>query len=90
MASAQVQAALPAPVPALSQYESRYDPKIILNHPEFKILNPANDSKVLDDKEKNIACTYNEKHEVSMVNKPRPTAGKGECVVHVHATGICG
>jgi L-iditol 2-dehydrogenase len=86
MASAQVQAPLPAP--NVSQYESRYDPTVILNHPEFKILKP--DDKALEDKEKNIACTYNEKHEVSMVNKPRPTAGKGECVVHVRATGICG
>jgi len=86
MASAQVQAALPAPAP--SQYESRYDPTLVLKHPEFKIL-PQDDSSLKDEK-KNIACTYNEKHEVNMVNKPMPSVGKGECLVHVRATGICG
>ena len=72
--------AVPQP-PLLSQYEAAYDPSLILSHPEFK--------KLADDKA-NLACCYNPAHEVNMVIKPVPKARKGECVVHVKATGICG
>lgn len=74
--------------PNQSQYETTYDPKKILAHPEFQVL--KNDDPALKDKSKNLSCAYNEKHEVHMINKPIPKAGKGECVVHVRATGICG
>lgn len=76
-----------APAP-LSEYEVRYDPKKVLDHAEFRLL--QEDAADLLDEKKNIACAYNEKHEVNMINKPVPRAGKGECVVHVKATGICG
>lgn len=81
-----VEAVVPAPV--TSQYEIAYDPTKVLTHPEFAILKEG--SKELQDKEANIACAYNEKHEVTMMRKPVPKAGKGECVVHVRSTGICG
>jgi L-iditol 2-dehydrogenase len=76
------------PAPVRSQYEEHYDPTVILKHPEFAIL--PNDAVDLSDKSLNVACAYNEKHEVTMIKKPVPKAGKGECVVHVKATGICG
>eukprot|EP01117_Protostelium_nocturnum_P006119 TRINITY_DN2205_c0_g1_i1.p1 TRINITY_DN2205_c0_g1~~TRINITY_DN2205_c0_g1_i1.p1 ORF type:complete len:387 (-),score=124.73 TRINITY_DN2205_c0_g1_i1:96-1256(-) len=63
-----------------------YDPNFVLKHPEFKILNagevPAPGS--------NIACAYNHKNEIHLINKPIPKAGEGQVVVHVRATGICG
>jgi hypothetical protein len=79
--------AVPQP-PLLSQYESAYDPSLLLNHPEFKKLD-AN-APELNDPKANLACCYNPAHEVNMVNKPVPKARKGECIVHVRATGICG
>jgi L-iditol 2-dehydrogenase len=81
-----VEAVIPAPV--TSQYEIAYDPTKVLKHPEFAILQDG--SAELQNKEANIACAYNEKHEVTMMKKPVPKPGKGECVVHVRATGICG
>jgi len=79
--------AVPQP-PLLSQYEAAYDPSLILSHPEFKKL--ADDAPELADDKANLACCYNPAHEVNMVIKPVPKARKGECVVHVKATGICG
>lgn len=77
-----------ASVPALTAYETRYDPKKVLTHPDFRVLD-AND-QALNDPKANIACAYNEKHEVHLIHKPMPTAGEGEVIVHVRATGICG
>jgi L-iditol 2-dehydrogenase len=75
--------------PALkSVFETLYDPTEILTHPEFKLLKEGD--KELTDKEANLGCFYNPKHEVNMVNKPVPKARAGECIVHVRATGICG
>jgi L-iditol 2-dehydrogenase len=74
--------------PLLSQYEAAYDPSLILQHPEFKKLAP--DAPELQDPKANLACCYNPAHEVNMVNKPVPKARRGECIVHVRATGICG
>lgn len=79
--------AVPNP-PLLSQYEVAYDPALTLNHPEFKKL--ADDAPELQDPKANLACCYNPAHEVNMVNKPVPKARKGEAIVHVKATGICG
>lgn len=76
------------PAPVLSAYEKAYDPTVVLNHPEFAVLPPT--SAEVSDKSLNIACAYDEKHEVKMIKKPVPKAGKGECVVHVKSTGICG
>lgn len=72
----------------LTVYQSHYDPEKVLKHPDFRILSEG-DSE-LSDQQSNIACAYNEKHEVHMIHKPTPVAGVGECVVHVRATGICG
>lgn len=77
------------PAPILSEYERHYDPKVVLTHPEFAVL-PSSDKSTLEDGKINLACAYNEKHEVTMIKKPVPKAGPGECVVHVRATGICG
>ncbi|WWC89567.1 uncharacterized protein L201_004491 [Kwoniella dendrophila CBS 6074] len=78
-----------APNPALkSQYETKYDPKKILNDPEFKILSQG-DSE-LQDKKLNIACAYDEKHNIKMIKKPIPKAREGEVVIRIRATGICG
>ncbi|OCF30958.1 L-iditol 2-dehydrogenase [Kwoniella heveanensis CBS 569] len=74
--------------PLLSQYEAHYDPSKVLKHPEFRILEA--DAPELKDKEANIACAYNPAHEVHMIKKPRFKPGKGEAIVHVRSTGICG
>ncbi|ODN77208.1 hypothetical protein L202_05729 [Cryptococcus amylolentus CBS 6039] len=74
-------------IPA-SKYETHYDPKKVLTHPDFKILEEG--APELDSKEENIACTYNPQHEVKMVRKGKVEPGKGEVTVHVKATGICG
>jgi len=87
-ASASTAVSAPPVPPLPSQYEIRYDPSKILQHPEFKKLPKG--SPELDDKTRNLACCYNPAHEVNMVNKPVPKAGEGECVVHIRATGICG
>lgn len=74
--------------PVLSQYEEDYHPQKILSDPKFKVLPP--DAPELNDANANLGCFYNEKHEINMTNKPIPKARKGECVVHVKASGICG
>ncbi|ODN73131.1 hypothetical protein L202_07697 [Cryptococcus amylolentus CBS 6039] len=74
-------------IPA-SKYEAHYDPKKVLAHPDFKILEEG--APELDSREENIACTYNPQHEVKMVKKGKVEPGEGEVTVHVKATGICG
>ncbi|KAK0491437.1 L-arabinitol 4-dehydrogenase [Armillaria novae-zelandiae] len=63
-----------------------YDPRQVLDHPEFKILGP-NDKPT---KGANIAVFYNHHHELHMVEKPRPKPGPGQVLLHVRASGICG
>lgn len=77
------------PVNAATQFEVRYDPKKVLEHPEFRIIKSATDPALFDP-EANLACAYNEHHEVHLINKPRPEIGHGEALVRVKATGICG
>ena len=72
----------------MSQYEEHYDPRKVLMHPEFKILEAG--APELSDETKNLACAYNQHKQVHMINKPVPKAGKNECIVHVKNTGICG
>ena len=83
-------AAPTSPAPPVSHFESYYDPQKVLSHPEFRIIDPSD--PVLADKSKkaNVACAYNEKHEVHLIHKPLPAVGEGEVLVHVKATGICG
>ena len=74
--------------PELSQYEAYYNPRKVLEHPDFRLLKKGDPE--LEDPERNIACAYNEKRQVNMVNKPMPPCGPHECIVHVKNTGICG
>lgn len=73
---------------AKSFYEEAYDPARVLNSSEFKVLAP--NDPVLQDKNANIACAYNPAHEVHLIQKPKTEPRKGEAIVHVRATGICG
>ncbi|KAJ9092708.1 hypothetical protein QFC19_008633 [Naganishia cerealis] len=70
----------------------QYDPRKILDHPEFKVLTSAEVEGYVSagDKEVNLACCYNEKKEVHLVRKPTLGPGRGEVLLHVRATGICG
>jgi L-iditol 2-dehydrogenase len=70
----------------------QYDPSKILNHPEFKVLTQSEIDEYVKkgDKETNLACCYNAKKEVHLVRKPTLRPGKGEVLIHVRATGICG
>jgi L-iditol 2-dehydrogenase len=63
-----------------------YSPLKVLQHPDFRILSPA--EKPLPTA--NIAAFYNPAHEIHLVEKPRPTPGPGQVLLHVRATGICG
>ena len=76
------------PAVPISHYENYYDPKKVLSHPEFRIIDSSD--AALGDKKANVACAYNEKHEVHLIHKPMPVVGEGEVLVHVRATGICG
>lgn len=67
-------------------YESQYDPRKVLESSEFRILSDNDNVSSKD----NIACAYNPAHEIHLIQKPVPKAAKGECIVHVRATGICG
>lgn len=86
----------PSSLNMLTAYERAYDPQAIINHPEFKVLDhPAPSAEDIErlkakKEEINLACAYNEKKEVHLVVKPKPTAREGECIVRVRATGICG
>ena len=63
-----------------------YSPLKVLQHPDFRILSPG--EKPLPTA--NIAAFYNPAHEIHLVEKPRPTPGPGQVLLHVRATGICG
>lgn len=67
-------------------YAETYSPRKVLDDPSFRVLAsgeaPASDA--------NIAAFYNPNHEIHLVEKPRPTPGPGQVLVHVRATGICG
>jgi len=69
-----------------ADYTEQYDPKKILQHQDFKIL--GSDEK--PSKDANIAAFYNPSHEIHLVQKPKPTPGPGQVLLHVKATGICG
>jgi L-iditol 2-dehydrogenase len=69
-----------------SGYADIYSPRKVLDDPSFRVLTsgeaPAPDA--------NIAAFYNPNHEIHLVEKPRPTPGPGQVLVHVRSTGICG
>lgn len=63
-----------------------YDPKRIVEHPEFKILK----EKPAKGTSKNIALCYDVDHVNKFVEKPRLDPSPGQVEVKVRATGICG
>ncbi|KAI9619449.1 hypothetical protein H4Q26_014211 [Puccinia striiformis f. sp. tritici PST-130] len=67
-----------------------YDPRNVLDSAEFEILTDAKKVKAYSDENKNIACCYNDKQQILMVNKPIPKAHPGQVLLHIRATGICG
>lgn len=67
-------------------YEQRYDPSKVLTHPDFELL----DDSAIPGSDCNLACAYTPNHEVKLIKKPMPKPGKGEVVLHIRATGICG
>jgi len=60
-----------------------------LKDKDFRVLDKDEDPYKLP-KDTNLACFYNPAHEIHLVQKPMPKAGKGQCVIKVRATGICG
>ncbi|WWD00009.1 hypothetical protein V866_006917 [Kwoniella sp. B9012] len=77
------------PLPPLkSQYVVKYDPERVLHASEYKVLQDGDDE--LSNGKSNIACAYDEQHNIKMINKPIPKAREGEVVIRVRATGICG
>jgi L-iditol 2-dehydrogenase len=77
-----------ADMPTTTQEDSPYSPTAILKHPSFRIF--ADDEEVPRHEAANYACFYNHKKEIHLVEKPKPSAGPGQVVVRVRATGICG
>ncbi|KAG0146722.1 hypothetical protein CROQUDRAFT_44002 [Cronartium quercuum f. sp. fusiforme G11] len=65
-----------------------YHPDHVLKHPDFKILKPDEVKHVCPST--NIACFYNDKKQIHMVQKPHPEVHPGQVLLHVRATGICG
>jgi len=65
-----------------------YDPKSVLKSAQFKVFG-RNEFPQKDIKQ-NLAAFTNPKHDLHLVQKPVPTPGPGQVVVHVRATGICG
>ncbi|KAI5833275.1 GroES-like protein [Schizophyllum commune Tattone D] len=63
-----------------------YDPTKVLKDPKFRVVPPGEKTP----KDANIAAFYNPQHEVHLVEKPKPSPGPGQVLIHVRATGICG
>ncbi|KAL7416975.1 putative L-arabinitol 4-dehydrogenase [Mrakia frigida] len=73
---------------ATTSNQTLYNPRIVLDDPVFKVFKEGETIPL--DEEINLACFYNEKKEIHLVQKPVPQAGPGQVVVRVRATGICG
>ena len=67
-------------------YAQVYDPRKVLDDPQFKVLSPGDKPE----EGANLAVFYNPNKEIHLVQKPRPRPGPGQVLVHVRATGICG
>ncbi|KAI9610782.1 hypothetical protein KEM48_004758 [Puccinia striiformis f. sp. tritici PST-130] len=67
-----------------------YDPMEVLNSAEFEILDDHAKVQEYSAAKKNIACCYNDKQQILMVNKPMPKVHPGQVLLHIRATGICG
>ena len=72
----------------MTDYPTAFHPDIVLKSNEFKVLpegiTPPRDPAI------NLACAYAPGAKLHLIQKPMPSARKGEVVVHVKATGICG
>ncbi|KAF9520538.1 hypothetical protein BS47DRAFT_1370372 [Hydnum rufescens UP504] len=64
-----------------------YDPKLVLESPAFHILAEGEHP---NDKTVNIACFTNPNHDLHLVEKPMPKPGRGQVLLHIRASGICG
>lgn len=60
-----------------------YDPQQVLRDPEFRILEAGE----WPSKDVNLACFYNDKCEIHLVEKPLPSVAPGQVMVHVKSTG---
>ncbi|PLW13201.1 hypothetical protein PCANC_20621 [Puccinia coronata f. sp. avenae] len=67
-----------------------FDPKIILDSSDFKVLTDPEEIAECSESNQNIACCYNDKKQIHMVKKPMPKAHPGQVLLHIRATGICG
>ncbi|KAA1072506.1 hypothetical protein PGT21_002292 [Puccinia graminis f. sp. tritici] len=67
-----------------------YDPKIVLESSEFKVLDDPVELSKCSAANENIACCYNDKKQIHMVKKPMPKLHPGQVLLHIRATGICG
>lgn len=72
----------------LTNWIERYNPDLFLKHPEYRVLEDGD--AVLSDRTANISCSYNADKVMRMIRKPLPTAGPGEALLRIRATGICG
>ncbi|PLW13205.1 hypothetical protein PCANC_15212 [Puccinia coronata f. sp. avenae] len=73
-----------------SIHPALFDPKIILESSEFKVLTDPEEIAQCSESDQNIACCYNDKKQIHMVKKPMPKAHPGQVLLHIRATGICG
>ncbi|KAJ2918694.1 hypothetical protein MD484_g1785, partial [Candolleomyces efflorescens] len=66
-----------SPTAAISQAEL-YDPQKVLSDPQFKVLKEGEKPEP----GANLAVFYNANKEIHLVQKPRPTPGPGQVLVH--------
>lgn len=64
---------------------AEFDPRKILNAPEFKIL--SEDDMVSLQPDDNLACCYAPSAKLHLVKKPTPKPGPGQVLIKVRATG---
>jgi len=67
-----------------------FNPKLVLDSSEFKVLVDPEEIAECSESDKNIACCYNDKNQIHMVKKPMPKVYPGQVLLHIRATGICG
>lgn len=62
---------------------SLYDPRKVLDSPDFRVLDKAPAHR---DESINLGCAYAPGQKLFMVQKPMPKPEKGEVLLHVKAT----
>lgn len=73
---------------AVPRYIAAYDPRAVLDSPDFRILPKGEVPR--RDPSKNLAVAYAPEAQLHLVEKSVPKPREGEVVLHVRATGICG